>query len=148
MHRFDNWRFELVKRAIVLMSLTLLVLAGCASGRTPATTGANAQQPVAENSLGRDIYVRTCAACHGPDGEGYANQYKAPALGPTEHAWHHPDGQIQRLIRDGGAVMPALGDQLSPEEIVAVITYLHTLWTPEQLERQQASSASDPLQRP
>lgn len=135
-----------MRRAIVLLSL--LVLAGCARGQELPATGANAQQPVAGNSLGRDVYLRTCAACHGPDGEGYANQYKAPTLDPTEHAWHHPDGQIQRLIRDGGAVMPALGDQLSPKEIVAVITYLHTLWTPVQLERQQASSAFDPLQSP
>ena len=33
--------------------------------------------------------------------------------------------------------MPALGDQLSDEEIEAVIAYLHTLWTAEQLETQQ-----------
>jgi len=33
--------------------------------------------------------------------------------------------------------MPALGDQLSEAEIEAVIAYLHTLWTPEQLETQQ-----------
>jgi mono/diheme cytochrome c family protein len=41
--------------------------------------------------------------------------------------------------------MPALGDQLSSEEIGAVVEYLHTLWTPEQLASQQASSKLDPL---
>lgn len=33
--------------------------------------------------------------------------------------------------------MPALGDRLSEAEIQAVIAYLHSLWTPEQLETQQ-----------
>ena len=37
-----------------------------------------------------------------------------------------------------GNPMPALGDQLSDEEIEAVIAYLHTLWTAEQLETQQS----------
>jgi mono/diheme cytochrome c family protein len=33
--------------------------------------------------------------------------------------------------------MTALGDQLDDREVHAVIAYLHTLWTPEQLALQQ-----------
>ena len=65
----------------------------------------------------------------------------APALDHSEHAWHHPDQQIHDWVKNGklglGREMPALGDQLSDAEIEAEIAYLHTLWTPEQLETQQ-----------
>jgi mono/diheme cytochrome c family protein len=97
-------------------------------------------------ALGEQVYQTTCAACHGENGEGYGIP-QAPALNETEHAWHHPDGQIQDLIKNGGKVMPALGDQLTDEEIVAVIRYIQTWWTPEQLRQQQARSLQYPLQQ-
>ncbi len=95
-------------------------------------------------ALGEQVYQNTCAACHGENGEGYGIP-QAPALDETEHAWHHPDGQIQELIQNGGKVMPALGDQLTDEEIVAVIRYIQTWWTPDQLRQQQARSLQYPL---
>lgn len=72
---------------------------------------------------------------------------EAPALNETEHAWHYPDGQIQELIKNGGKVMPSLGDQLTDEQIVAVIRYIQTWWTPDQLRQQQARSLQYPLQQ-
>jgi mono/diheme cytochrome c family protein len=98
----------------------------------------NAPDPVAQ---GREVFARICAECHGQNAEGYANELAAPALDHSEHAWHHPDQQIHDWVKNGklglGRQMPALGDQLSDEEIEAVIAYLHTLWTAEQLETQQ-----------
>jgi len=95
-------------------------------------------------ALGKEVYSNTCAACHGEQGQGHVLP-EAPALDETEHAWHHPDGQIQDLIKNGGQVMPALGDQLTDEEIVAVIRYIQTWWTPDQLHQQQARSMQYPL---
>ena len=97
-------------------------------------------------ALGEQVYNNTCAACHGENGEGYGIP-QAPALNETEHAWHHPDGQIQEIIKNGGKVMPALGDQLTDEEIVAVIRYIQTWWTADQLRQQQARSLQYPLQQ-
>jgi mono/diheme cytochrome c family protein len=114
-----------------------------------ARTSANAPANVAASddvlALGAEVYSNTCAACHGENGEGYGIP-QAPALNETEHAWHHPDGQIQEIIKNGGKVMPALGDQLSDEEIVAVIRYIQTWWTADQLRQQQARSVQYPLQ--
>jgi len=151
-YEFDMPLFKNKKPiAILAIALVTLLLASC-GGAT--SSGSPAGDPLAErpaeateaaNGLGRQVFERTCAECHGANGQGYANKLKAPALDSSEHAWHHPDGQIQRLIRDGGRVMPALGDQLSPEKIKAVVEYLHTLWTPPQLESQQASSKFDPV---
>lgn len=110
------------------------LLAGCGLASTPLPTA----DPVAQ---GGEVYLRVCAECHGQNAEGYANELAAPALDHSEHAWHHPDQQLRDWIKNGklglGRQMPALGDQLSAEEIEAVIAYLHTLWTPEQLETQQ-----------
>ncbi len=119
----------------LILSSGLLAACGAALATpTPTTT----PDPVTQ---GRELFLRVCAECHGQNGEGYANELSAPALDASEHAWHHPDQQIYDWIVNGklgiGREMPALGDQLTGEEIEAVIAYLHTLWTPEQLETQQ-----------
>ena len=98
-------------------------------------------------ALGEQVYQNTCASCHGENGEGHVLE-AAPALDASEHAWHHPDGQIQNLIKNGGRIMPALGNQLTDQEIIAVIRYIQTWWTSDQLQRQQASSRQFPFQTP
>lgn len=95
--------------------------------------------------LGRQVYAQNCAACHGDTGQGHVLA-AAPALDDSEHAWHHPDGQIQQLIQAGGQNMPAFTGQLSHEEIIAVIRYLQTWWTADQLASQQQASQQYPLE--
>ncbi len=130
----------------IYLPFTLLIvgswlLTACSFASTPLPTTTPAPTPTLDPvAPGREVFQRVCAQCHGQKAEGYANELAAPALDHSEHAWHHPDQQIHDWIKNGkyGLVrMPALGDQLSDAEIEAVITYLHTLWTPEQLETQQ-----------
>lgn len=125
----------------VYLFLLLLIgstglLAGCGFASAPGPT-----PTVDLSAQGREVYLRVCAECHGQKAEGYANELAAPALDHSEHAWHHPDQQIRDWIKNGklglGQEMPALGDRLSEAEIEAVIAYLHSLWTTEQLETQQ-----------
>jgi len=125
--------------AILILALVVLAVV---NGNKPAEPLAN-KDTIA---LGQQVYEQTCAACHGAQGEGHAAVAEAPALDETEHAWHHPEGQIQQLILDGGQLMPALGEQLSDEEIVAVIRYIQTWWDPAQLAQQQDRSRQQPLQ--
>ncbi len=119
-----------------------LVILAQATSKGPTTVAASDDML----ALGAEVYSNTCAACHGENGEGYGIP-QAPALNETEHAWHHPDGQIQEIIKNGGNAMPALGDQLTDEQIVAVIRYIQTWWTPDQLRQQQARSLQYPLQQ-
>ena len=123
--------------AILILALVVLAVVG---GNKPA-------EPLTGDTItmGARVYEQSCAACHGAQGEGHAAVAEAPALDETEHAWHHPDGQIQQLILNGGQLMPALGEQLSAEEVVAVIRYFQTWWTPDQLAQQQARSRQFPL---
>lgn len=96
-------------------------------------------------ALGERVYNQNCASCHGDQGQGHVFVEQAPALNNNEHAWHHPDGQIQDLIINGGNMMPAFGDKLGDEEIEAVIRYLQTWWTADQLTAQQKASQNSPL---
>jgi len=116
---------------------------------------------------GRAIYVATCAPCHGADGVGAPGwqqpnpdgSHLPPAHDGTGHTWHHGDGYLFRIIRDGAttrtipnvppapANMPAFSQRLSPEEIKAVVAYIKTLWTAEQRDAQAEISTHDPFPR-
>lgn len=127
----------------LLFILSSGLLVACGTGpRTPTPTATAPSTPTPDPvAQGQEVYLRVCAECHGPNGEGRANELAAPALDESEHAWHHPDQQIRDWIVNGklglGREMPAYGEELTDDEVDAVIVYLHTLWTPEQLEQQQ-----------
>ena len=53
--------------------------------------------------------------------------------------WRDPFNKTKRLT------MPGFGDALSAEQIRAVITYLKTLWTPEQRGYQSEESRDQPF---
>ncbi|MGB0386871.1 MAG: c-type cytochrome [Ardenticatenaceae bacterium] len=84
---------------------------------------------------GETVYQENCVACHGENGQGYIG----PALNGSAHAWHHPDPLLLSFIRDGipGTQMAAQGDNLTDEEINAVISYMKSWWTPQQRQMQQ-----------
>jgi mono/diheme cytochrome c family protein len=125
----------------ILFPLLAVALSACASA-TPKLTSEPAAISTPDPVMrGRQVFAGICAQCHGENAEGYANELNAPALDSTEHAFHHPDQQIHDWIVNGklgvGRQMPPLGDQLSDREVHAVIDYLQTLWTKEQLASQQ-----------
>jgi mono/diheme cytochrome c family protein len=102
---------------------------------------------------GRKIYQESCASCHGLRGDGQANwdapnakgELPAPPHNAEGHTWKHSDAMLYRMTSKGWRdlfnktrhlTMPAFGEQLSDEQIRDVITYLKTLWTPEQRQFQ------------
>ena len=105
----------------------------------PVASGGGGAEPAVGEALVADAQ---CAACHGPDLGGQAN---FPSLhgvteGPVSEnlqdlAAEHPDDWIALWIDgttpeteglDRGG-MPPFGDQLSPEQIDAIVAYLKTL---------------------
>ncbi|MFQ5615749.1 MAG: c-type cytochrome [Anaerolineales bacterium] len=128
--------FALFGVGLVVVSMIMI------GGQRPA-------EPLAANDViarGAQLYAENCAACHGENGEGHVIP-EAPALNGNEHAWHHPDGQLQRTILDGGQLMPPFREQLSPQDAAAIIRYIQTWWRGNQLSSQQSMSAQDPLQQ-
>ena len=111
---------------------------------------------------GRVIYQQQCASCHGARSEG-APRWQQPDAkgelpaqphGPQGHAWKHSDAMLYRIVMQGWRdpfnktdrlTMPAFAAILSPQEARAVITYLKTLWTPEQRRVQHEESQKGPF---
>ncbi len=91
-------------------------------------------------ALGRQIYARACANCHGVNLEGQAGWRTNPRLAPAHdasgHTWHHPDALLLQVVRAGtmgkGGAMPGFGDVLSEREILAVLSYIKSRW-PERI---------------
>lgn len=125
--------------AIVLIAFFVFLNRGGKSEAEPLADAATL-------ALGEAIYTQNCASCHGSAGDGHAAEPQAPALNDREHAWHHPDGQLQQVIMNGGQIMPPFKDKLTTEETVAVVRYIQGWWRPDQLRSQQAQSRQAPFQ--
>ena len=101
---------------------------------------------------GAQIYMRECASCHGRNLEGQPDWrtrrsdglLPAPPHDGTGHTWHHPDGLLIRLTKEGPAAivngdyqsaMPGYGGVLSDSEIVAVLSFIKSTWPDEIRQR-------------
>lgn len=134
-----------------LLPLAMLLLLSCGSGATPSGLDPD------RVAQGREIYRADCAECHGPNGEGEPNwkrrradgTFPAPPHTAEGHTWHHGDGTLFSIIKAGGAgpnsAMPAFGDRLTDQEIVAVLAYVKSLWGPNERAFQTERSRDDPF---
>ena len=82
-----------------------------------------------ENELGKTIFAKQCAACHGPDGKGNAKmaaQLKVtiPALAA---AAAKSDAELLKLLSEGKKPMPSFEKKLNKDELAAVLAYAKTL---------------------
>ncbi|RWK43940.1 c-type cytochrome [Mesorhizobium sp.] len=106
-------------------------------GATPGETAAIAQ--------GRQLYAANCASCHGAKLEGQpdwkrllpSGRIPAPPHDASGHTWHHPDGVLFRITKEGPAAvvggdyesdMPGFRDVLSDKEIRAVLAFIKSAW--------------------
>jgi mono/diheme cytochrome c family protein len=95
--------------------------------------------------LGRAVYAKSCAVCHGPAGEG---QFPAPPLDFTGHAHHHPDWELYMVIAEGKVgfgEMPPWKGTLDDREIRSVIAHIKTLWAPDQQHFQEQVNQVRPV---
>lgn len=105
-------------------------------------------------ALGKTLYAKHCAACHGTNLEGQrdwkiplpSGRMPAPPHDASGHTWHHADGVLFRITRDGPAAvvgggyrsdMPGFGNVMSDNEIRAVLAFIKSTW-PEQERQYQA----------
>lgn len=104
--------------------------------------------------LGQQVYADNCASCHGAKLEGEADwktqngdgSFRAPPHDASGHTWHHGDELLIEAINLGGARlpdniggtsnMPAFGDVLTEEEMMAALTYIKSNWSEEFLQLQ------------
>jgi mono/diheme cytochrome c family protein len=73
--------------------------------------------------LGKDLYERSCAACHGVDGAGTIG----PEIdGGSNTDLNLSDEQIYGVITVGPGNMPGFS-RLTPEQVTSLITYVRIL---------------------
>jgi mono/diheme cytochrome c family protein len=103
---------------------------------------------------GGTLYAEHCASCHGAKLEGQPNwqsplpsgRLPAPPHDASGHTWHHPDGVLFRIAREGAAAvvgggyesdMPGFEGILGDEDIRAILAFVKSTWP----ERERAYQA-------
>lgn len=119
----------------LMLAGSLITIAGCSNneeGENAEQSRWYTQEQVIRGSI---LYKTNCAQCHQTDASGHANKkqdFTAPALNGTEHAWHHPLTALRHTIKNGGkrlgGTMPGFKDKLSNKEIDDVIAYFQSYW--------------------
>ena len=139
-------RRQLTGRRSAVLAMIGLV-AGCGGAPQPASTvdlsGGAPPPPEIDTALaarGEDKYLQYCAVCHGVDLRGAPNwqtpsedgSYPPPPHDSSGHTWHHSDSVLTDLILNGSAFeqsrMPAFGDRLTEDDVVAILEYLKSEW--------------------
>jgi cytochrome c oxidase cbb3-type subunit III len=110
--------------------------------------GLNAQKPRPTLKTGsraaKQIFVSTCAGCHGLDGRG---SERAPSIAGNPKVQHMTDAQIFEIVSEGkpGTGMPAF-HSLNESERHAVVRYLRTLQGRSQGRSQAATLPGNPVE--
>lgn len=101
-------------------ALTLALLGGCHS--TPPLTPQQAE--------GKHVYQVGCAHCH--EDNDLALKKVPPNLHGLFRSKTLPDGEpatdaaVERVVMTGKGMMPSFAYQMTPEQLNALIAYLHT----------------------
>ena len=148
-----------MKRSTALFLLGGLALAGAGALLWTGKRGAGEEGFLlggGDIATGKLLYAENCAACHGANLEGQANwqtplsdgRLPAPPHDESGHTWHHGDQMLFDYTKLGGQAvleaqgvsfdsgMPGFADQLSDEDIHAILAYIRSTW-PEPIRKMQ-----------
>jgi cytochrome c oxidase cbb3-type subunit 3 len=96
-------------KSLVVGVLLMLVAAGCSASEA--------------NLVGEDLYVHSCAMCHGLDGGGGIGL----DIGPGSNAdLNLTDEQIAGVVEVGPGNMPAFS-RLTAEQVESLVQYVRSL---------------------
>ncbi len=111
--------------ALILIAVALFVACNAEPRKTDAELGLNPEQ-----AFGRRVYDSRCAECHyayskrGLRGPSLAGLFKQPYM---KNGMPANDDRVTDIILLGRAKMPAFQQKLTPEQLQALMAYLHTL---------------------
>jgi len=140
-------------RYLAIVALPL-ILAACTNGETASTDTSGTEQIASSDqikrwykfehvSAGAKVFKENCVACHGSQGQGADGwrkigsdgKYPPPPLNGTGHSWHHPLNMLFYTVKNGSpggqGNMPAWGEKLTEQEIVAAIAWFQSKWPDE-----------------
>lgn len=118
-----------------------------------------------EVAAGGRLYAEFCASCHGADLEGQPDwrspdaegRLPAPPHDETGHTWHHGDGLLFAYTKFGGKAvmkvqgldfnsgMPGFADDLSDDEIRAILAFIKSRWPERHREMQAVRTEAERL---
>jgi len=121
---------------LIIIAITIIAVA-CNQPVDPATNQSQTSNSPAsgaptatpdELAFARANFVKHCAVCHGPNGEGgrvevEGKKLKVPNL-KEGHAVEHPDEKLVRQITEGDDEMPAFKDKLGAQEIDDLVRFI------------------------
>jgi mono/diheme cytochrome c family protein len=104
--------------SISVAILALLAMGGCRQKTDPA-------------SQGREMFVNTCARCHGAEGTGGPPPFPG---GPSPRNFHdhdfqltHTDDQLKQTIRTGkGSGMPAFAGMFDDAQLTLLVRHIRS----------------------
>ena len=110
-------------------------------GENPPAAAHVSQKSAADAGPGRQLYLNSCAGCHGADGEGAP--HVASAMTTNTALRLDSPRNLVKIIHDGidarafsgyerVQAMPGFGDALSDAEIATLATYLRRRWGGQQ----------------
>jgi len=80
------------------------------------------------------IFAKTCALCHGPEGQPNETFAKMGVRSFKDPEWQKAtaDAQLEKSIREGkkGTLMASFEKQFTPEEIKALVAHVRKLGAP------------------
>lgn len=144
----------MTKSTGVLLTAAMMVLGLGLVSIWPRLMIGKGGEPTVSVTLGQAIYAERCASCHGADLAGQPNwksplpsgRMPAPPHDASGHTWHHPDGVLFRITKEGPAAvvsgryesdMPGFAGLLADDEIRAALVYIKSTW-PERERQYQA----------
>lgn len=100
----------------LIITTTFIFMAAAACGRGTASKEGTA--------AARDTFTRSCAACHGADGEGRPlGSTSTPSL-RREEAVNYTDDQLFEKIYRGTSNMPSFKSSLTEEQIKGLVRFI------------------------
>ncbi len=111
--------------AIILIIVTIFAACDAEPRKTDAELGLNPEQ-----AYGRRVYDARCAECHYAyskrdlRGPSLAGLFKHPYM---KNGMPANDDRVTDIILLGRSKMPAFQQKLTPQQLEALMAYLHTL---------------------
>ena len=136
---------------LIIISLVIIVIYLSLSAKNAEARIVLLPGDLSVTKLGKTVYLENCASYHGAVLEGQANWQQrdpdgympAPPHDVSGHTWHHPGSYLFLMTKYGIEKMigekypnnmPAYENELTDNEIIAVLSYIKSTW-PKPIQR-------------
>jgi mono/diheme cytochrome c family protein len=120
---------EIIYIAIPSGVMMAVITVAIFSLTVPGNGNASSQPGSDRMAKGKQIYIKHCAGCHGPEGrgDGYKLLGADPANLTSESIRKQSDATLLKSIHEGKSTMPSWNIRLSQQDVNDVLTYIRLL---------------------